>query len=186
MITRCTASPDDFVLDVGSGASTLIPALLMRGHRNVAAVDISPEALRAARRRLRAADRSRVTWIVDDVLRPERLRTLASRVGIWHDRALLHFLTSDSDRDDYLKTLRELVVADGFVVIATFALEGVDRCSGLPVRRYNAEMISDFLGEEFELLHASEYLYVTPGGEPRPYVYTLFRRNTRAAAVPGE
>jgi SAM-dependent methyltransferase len=163
-------------MDVGSGTSTLIAALISRGCLNVAAVDISASALQKARNRLAPDQARRVVWVVDDVLSPKGLDAFEARVKVWHDRALLHFLIHDGDRRCYRKTMRRVLAGDGFVIIAAFSLDGVDRCSGLPVRRYDAAAIGDFLGPEFELQHTFHCVYRTPAGDPRPYVYTLSRR----------
>ncbi|MDX1740309.1 MAG: SAM-dependent methyltransferase, partial [Rhodothermales bacterium] len=101
---------------------------------------------------------------------------LRGGVEVWHDRALFHFLTEEADQRRYVDTLGHLVVEGGCVIIAAFSLQGVDRCSGLPVRRYSASLLSDTLGPDFSMTHSFDCLYVTPGGEPRPYIYTLFRR----------
>ncbi len=178
MIERTGAPATARLLDVGSGASTLVPSLLDRGFEEIVATDISSRALEMARNRLEEGDVGRVTWVVDDVLRPGPLLRLAGQVDVWHDRALFHFLIVDEERDLYLRTLRRLVRAGGSVIIAAFSLVGVDRCSGLPVRRYDEEAIGEALGAEFHLMHSFDWLYVTPGGEHRPYVYTFFRKGS--------
>ncbi len=176
MLERCAPDSDDLILDIGSGTSTLIPQLLDRGHVNVVAADISDRALSKARDLLGTEKASIVNWVVDDVLQPTALSRLANQVNVWHDRAVFHFLTDESDRQRYLSTLLRLLTPGGYIVIATFSLNGVDRCSGLPVRKYSAESIAEFLGAGFSLLHSFECTYSTPSGEARPYVYTLFRR----------
>ncbi len=64
----------------------------------------------------------------------------------------------------------------GWVVIGAFSLAGAERCSGLPVRRYSARMLSDLLGEEFHLEESLDYLYRQPGGDFRLYIYARFRK----------
>ncbi len=182
MIDRAAPDAGALILDVGSGASTLVPALLARGYEEVVAVDISEHALRHARSRLPAERERQVTWVVDDVLEPQKLDFLRRRVDVWHDRALFHFLTDAFDRQRYVDTLRDLVVGGGHVIIAAFSLRGADRCSGLPVQRYSADLLSEALGTDFELRHSFECTYVMPGGDERPYVYTLFRRSAAAAS----
>ena len=178
MIDRCSPGRDHLLLDVGSGASTLITALVARGYRNLLAVDISPVALREARDRLTNNDSRFVQWVVDDILDPIHLDAFEHEVQVWHDRAMFHFLTEEDERAKYLNALKRLVADGGHVIIAAFSLKGVDRCSGLPVRRYDADLIEEFLGPGFDLVQSFEHLYVTPGGENRPYVYTLFRRRS--------
>jgi EEF1A lysine methyltransferase 2 len=180
LVERSGVAPWEPILDVGSGASTFVEHLVDRGYRRIIASDISSVALRVLRERLgtRAAS---VELIVDDVTRPDRLRALRG-IALWHDRAVLHFLLEDAARAAYVETLRTVLRPGGWVVLATFALDGATHCSGLPVRRYDASMLGQLLGEEFELCETFHHVYVNRRGEPRPYVYTLFRR---PPAAPG-
>ncbi len=174
MIVKSGIGRDAAILDVGSGASTLVGRLVQEGFEHVSVVDISAVAIGKARTRL--GDRARaVRWIVDDITRPRKPLD-EGEVDLWHDRAVLHFLLSDAERAAYRETLMRLVRIGGYVVIAVFSLQGVTRCSGLDVRRYSEDTLSDFLGTSFELVDAFDQLYVTPSGENRPYVYSLFRR----------
>ena len=174
LIARCGLGADDVLLDVGSGASSLIDRLLGEGHQHVVAADISPVALSMLRDRL--GDRaSSVRFIIDDIGHPTELATLED-VALWHDRAALHFLTDDRDRARYAETVRAVVRRGGFVILAAFALDGAERCSGLPVHRYDAVALADLLGPDFTLLEAVDHTYVNPFGDPRPYVYARFGR----------
>ncbi|MDQ7053285.1 MAG: methyltransferase domain-containing protein [candidate division KSB1 bacterium] len=175
LIRRCGLGKDDLILDIGTGASTLIDRLLDDGHRNIIASDISEKALQALKHRLGPERASRVTWIVDDVTRPQHLCHLRD-VCLWHDRAVLHFLTEEPHRQAYLNTLRAVLKVEGFAVIAAFHLTGADKCSGLPVRKYDETLLAEFLGEDFLLEDHFQYTYHTPLGSPRPYIYTRFRR----------
>ncbi len=116
-----------------------------------------------------------VKWIVDDITNPEYL-TEPGIIDLWHDRTVLHFLTEENQKDGYLSTLKGLVKVGGYVIIAVFSLEGAKKCSGLDVVNYDHTMISQFLGDNFELMEHFPYLYIQPSGGERPYVYTLFRR----------
>ncbi len=162
-------------LDAGAGATTLIDHLLHRGYTDLVVVDISEVALRQLRDRLNGTQASCIEWIVGDLTHPGIFDDIEP-VDLWHDRAVLHFLTEQEDRAAYIHSLRSILKPGGYVVIAAFSLEGADRCSGLEVRNYDERMIADLLGEEFTLIDHFDYLYRTPGGDSRPYVYTLFRR----------
>lgn len=177
LIERCVLSADDCILDVGGGASTLVDCLLDRGFRNIVVADLSEEALACAQRRLGETRARGVRWIVDDVTAPQAL-TEFSDVRLWHDRAVLHFLTEPHQRKAYKDLLARLVAVQGYVIIAAFSLNGAPKCSGLPVFRYSAEMLEEYLGEPFRLLEAFEHVYHQPSGAPRPFVYTLFQRHS--------
>jgi SAM-dependent methyltransferase len=174
LIARCGLGADDVLLDVGSGASSLIDRLLDQGYRNLVAADISPVALSMLRERL-GERASSVRFIVDDIGRPTELGTLPD-VALWHDRAALHFLTEESARARYAETVRAVVRAGGFVILAAFAIDGAERCSGLPVHRFDALGLGELLGPDFALHESIDHTYVNPFGDPRPYVYTRFQR----------
>ena len=98
------------------------------------------------------------------------------QVSLWHDRAVLHFLTAESQWRGYAANLRAAVRPGGHAILATFAPDGAEMCNGLPVRRYDSGMLADLAGPAFELVRAVDYTYHQPWGDPRPYVYALFRR----------
>ncbi len=175
LISRSGIAKDDTILDIGCGASTLIDHLLAAGYTNITAADISKAAIEKLKERLGQANASRVTWIADNVANPSALHKL-SDIALWHDRAVLHFLTAEQDRRQYLSVLRQVVKTGGFVMIAAFSLAGAKKCSGLRIRNYDEKMLAEFLGSEFKLLEHFDYLYVMPSGDERPYVYTLFQR----------
>lgn len=174
LFDKCKLDKNELILDVGSGASLFVDNLINRGYRNIVATDISKTALEKLKGRL-GKNASLVKWIVDDLTQPKHLQELKN-VAVWHDRAVLHFLTKESERKTYLSTLLRAVKKGGYVIIAAFSLQGACKCSGLDVRRYDQNMLKKFLGDEFKLLQHFNYLYHMPSGNVRPYVYTLFQR----------
>ncbi|TNF22975.1 MAG: class I SAM-dependent methyltransferase [Deltaproteobacteria bacterium] len=155
------------VIDVGGGASTLVDDLLDRGFRDVTVLDLASTALDASRARLgeRAAS---VTWRVDNVLTAD---FEPARYDVWHDRAVFHFLTDPADRDRYVAQVLKAVKPGGHVILATFALDGPDRCSGLPVARYDADGIHAAFGPRFEKLGSLAETHNTPAGKPQAFTW---------------
>jgi SAM-dependent methyltransferase len=147
------------VIDVGGGASTLVDHLLAAGFEDVSVLDVSDVALQVGRSRI-GAPAARVAWLREDVLawRPER------RFGLWHDRAVFHFLTEARDRETYLETMWSAIKPGGGLVMATFADDGPEQCSGLPVRRYPAEELVALLGPRFAMAESRREFHMTPGG----------------------
>jgi SAM-dependent methyltransferase len=174
-IENCGIPKDSNILDVGSGASTLIANLLDLGYHNLYAVDISDVALEKAKTLLAKELAAQVHWIVDDITHPVHVLKLQN-VRVWHDRAVLHFLVEEQPRQTYHSLLQEIVAPGGFVIMAAFALDGATRCSGLPVQRYSKKSIQEFLGDRFKLLESLNYIYEMPSGDLRPYVYTRFQK----------
>ena len=162
---------DADIIDVGGGASRLVDSLLERGFHRLAVLDLSANALKEAKKRLgRSADG--IDWIAADVTtwQPSRLYDL------WHDRAAFHFLTEAADRDAYVARLKKAVRAGGNVIIATFAPDGPERCSGLPIVRYDPEAVAAALGPEFELIDSRRHDHVTPGGNMQRFQFSRFLR----------
>ncbi len=174
-IAECGLDKNAVILDVGSGATTLIDNLIQQGYKNIIATDISTIALEKSKSRLSKENSEFVKWIVDDITNPQNLDNTL-KVDLWHDRTVLHFLTKEKQQDGYLAALKRVVKKGGFVIIAVFSLEGAKKCSGLDVVNYDHKMISEFLGNDFELIKYLDHLYINPSGGERPYVYTLFRR----------
>ncbi|MEW6144078.1 MAG: class I SAM-dependent methyltransferase [Thermodesulfobacteriota bacterium] len=175
LISKCRIGKDDPILDVGAGASTLIDYLLDQGYSNITVLDISETALEKLKERLGEEKSRRVRWIVDDITEPAQMAELRD-VALWHDRALLHFLLGEKEREMYLTVLNRSVRIGGYVIIAAFSLTGARKCSGLDVMNYDQRILSDFLGKDYCLIEYFDYLYYTPSGQERPYIYTLFRR----------
>lgn len=164
--------PSATIIDVGGGASTLPEDLLARGYRHIDVLDISQEALRVGRERLgeRAGD---LRWIVGDVT-TEAL--VPGRYDLWHDRAVFHFLTDAADRARYVAQVQRSLKPGGWIVMATFGVRGPEKCSGLPVQRYDEDSLTATLGEDFERLRFIEESHTTPWGSEQAFVYGLFRR----------
>jgi SAM-dependent methyltransferase len=163
------ASP---IIDVGGGASRLVDRLLEKGFRNLTVLDLSESALNASRARI-GPDSDRVTWVPADVTRWETEETFA----LWHDRAAFHFLTEAQDRAAYISRLHRFVRRGGYAIIATFAPDGPERCSGLPILRYDSASLAAAIGEAFTLVSTEPDAHVTPWGSEQRFQFSVFRRS---------
>ena len=157
----------------GAGTSRLVDELLARGARLVLN-DISDEALRKLRARVGEREPQPV-WLHHDIAQP--LPAGLPACNVWIDRAVLHFLLEESAIDGYFRNLRSSLRPGGHVLLAEFAVGGAPKCAGLEVHRYTVAEMAERLGAGFELVQANDYTFVNPAGDPRPYVYALFRRN---------
>ena len=160
------------ILDVGSGASTLVDQLLLRGYRNLALLDVSTKALLLTRQRL-GGKASDVAWHHGDVTR----YSLPKQYSLWHDRAAFHFLVDPSDRRAYVTSLRQGLRPQGHLILATFAVGGPTRCSGLDVAQYDTQKITTELGQDFRLIESLEELHQTPAGVEQLFSYFWFTRD---------
>jgi SAM-dependent methyltransferase len=159
LIAAAGAAHDSAIIDIGGGASRLVDALLDAGYTDVTVLDVSDAALVAAKARLGGAA-ARATWIVSDVTawKPPR------RYDLWHDRAA------------YVACLTQALRPGGHAIIATFAPDGPQRCSGLPVVRYDGASLGQTLGSSFTLVEARRHDHPTPMGSTQRFQFSLFRR----------
>jgi hypothetical protein len=158
------------VIDVGGGASLLVDRLVARGYTDLAVLDVSSTALEIARRRL--GDTAPVRWLHEDLLSWQSER----RYALWHDRGVFHFLTDAAERAKYLTIMRQTLGDSGALIIATFASDGPERCSGLPVERYHAVDLERLL-DGFTIVESSREEHVTPGGTVQPFTWIAATRD---------
>ncbi len=169
-IAEVCPDKDTPIIDVGAGASLLCDRLLDRGYRHISLLDIAPGALAHTRKRLgERADT--VTWYTGDLLSFKATRPF----GLWHDRAVLHFLRDVNDRRRYVDVLRDSLQPGGYALIATFAVGGPTRCSGLDIVQYDCPSLQALLGDDFECIRESREQHQTPGGSEQLFQYCLFR-----------
>lgn len=160
------------IIDVGGGASVLVGDLLAEGYRDLTVLDLSGSALSAARKRL-GGQAEQVRWIEADITSVELPK---ARYDIWHDRAVFHFLTMQKERDAYVSRVFNSVKPGGHVIISTFAEDGPEQCSGLPVMRYRADDLHDEFGDAFTLVKHQKEAHQTPAGKVQQFVYCYCRR----------
>ncbi len=160
------------IVDVGAGASLLVDRLVELGYR-VTALDLSGRALETARRRL-GSRAAAVTFVEGDVTTAP---LPASAFTLWHDRAVLHFLTQPEEQRAYVRQLERCLEPGGRAVIATFGPDGPQRCSGLDVVRYSPETLGELLGPAFTLLAARREAHLTPAGATQRFQYSLWGLN---------
>ncbi len=184
------------VLDVGGGRSTLVDDLLAQNYCDISVLDVSADALAQSRDRIAAARgadiAASVHWIESDILGAD---LPMARFGLWHDRAVFHFLVDDSEQDAYVALVERSLRPGGIAIVATFANDGPDACSGLPVQRYDAAALAarfgaGLAGAGFERLADARELHATPTGTTQAFTYVVLRRlpsptQLRAAHAPG-
>ena len=172
LVKATGAGLDAAIIDVGGGASTLVDDLLALGYTNLTVLDLSAAALAAARKRL-GGKASAVRWIEADIT---KANLPDHQFDIWHDRAVFHFLTSPEERAAYVQAVFRAVKPGGHVIVATFAEDGPNQCSGLPVMRYRPDELHAEFGEAFSLLRHEKEAHHTPSGTVQQFVYCYCRR----------
>lgn len=160
------------IIDVGGGASTLVDDLLDRGFEHITLLDVSQKAISLAKKRLGSHAHS-ITWLDSDI---RKVKLPHHFYEVWHDRAVFHFLTSPEDRKAYLDTVKDTLKPGGHLIIATFAIDGPQRCSGLEVVRYNSNTLQAEFGDGFELIDTIDELHKTPFETEQKFTYCYFRK----------
>lgn len=170
LIHRTGLGKEAAIIDVGGGAAILVDELVREGYRDLTVLDLSAAALAVAKLRL---ETDAVHWLEGDITRVE---LPVKRFDIWHDRAVFHFLTDSSDRIAYVEQVMRAVRPGGHVIIATFAEDGPEKCSGLPVMRYRPESLHAEFGDAFLLLDYTNEAHHTPSGKVQQFVYCYCRK----------
>jgi ubiquinone/menaquinone biosynthesis C-methylase UbiE len=164
------------VADVGGGASLLVDALLAEPAppHKLSVIDISGAALTAARARLGTTNAARVQWIEGSALVPQ---LAPDSVDIWHDRAVLHFMTTKADTDAYVCEAAAAVRVGGYVVASAFDEDGGPmKCSGLPVQRYTPARFAETFAPHFALAETRTLLHPTPFNTTQKFLMAILRR----------
>lgn len=170
LLQKIGSTPKDVLIDVGCGASTLVDALIDSGHRDITLLDISPSALEIVKKRL-GATADLPVYCVGDVC------TFSSDkyFDVWHDRAVFHFLQKEEEQEEYLQTLHRSLSPEGHAIIGTFAVEGPESCSALPVRQYNEERMKTLVQNRFDILEVIAETHITPSGSEQHYCFFILK-----------
>ncbi len=154
-------------VDIGGGASRFAPLLVQQGVSDVLVLDLSAAAL--ARHQAVPGVRTQVADVT--AWTPDR------HYDLWHDRAAFHFLTDPADRAAYKQALLRALPVGGHAIIATFDLDGPERCSNLPVQRYSTDdLLVELDPRRFVRVDHRREAHRTPAGKVQHFQYSLLRR----------
>jgi len=159
------------IIDVGGGNSNLIAELQKRNFNNLSLLDISENALRRSREKLKV-NGDKIDWIASDILDFEP----KLKYNIWHDRATFHFLTNDDDIQKYIDILNSSVEKEGYFILATFSETGPPKCSGLEIKQYSGNKLENLFGKYFKIIKSFAQVHQTPFGTEQNFIYNLFQR----------
>lgn len=159
------------IIDVGGGDSFLVDNLLKQGYTNITILDISEKALQRAKQRL-GEDANKITWIVSDILdfKPP------NKYDLWHDRAALHFLTSENEIKKYIQTLEDAIEDDGKVIIGAFSEDGPTKCSGINIKQYSIENLKEIFSDNFSFIEGEYIDHQTPSGSIQNFTFCKFQK----------
>ena len=169
LIRSTNVVSNEAIIDVGGGTSVLVDNLGKEYYTNLTVLDISENAIASAKKRLGNSSKS-IEWIVSDITQFDT----AQKFSLWHDRALFHFLTDQSDRQIYVKALKNAIRPEGHLIIATFAIGGPKKCSGLEIVQYDSEKMIAELGDNFKLIEERKEVHITPANKEQEFIFFRF------------
>jgi len=157
------------ILDVGAGDSHFVDALLGKGYSNIYVLDISEAALEKARLRLGEKAKS-IHWIVSDITeyQPDTF------FDLWHDRAAFHFLTTEESIEKYISLAERCIRPGGYLILGTFSEQGPSQCSGLEIKKYNEDSMSQRFEKSFKRIKCIREDHVTPFDTTQNFLFCSF------------
>ncbi len=162
------------IIDIGGGVSVLVDHLYKKGFTNLAVLDISENALVSAKNRL--GDLAKyIEWYEADITQFKA----PQQFSLWHDRAVFHFLTNQTDRKRYINALKYALKSNGHLIIAAFAIGGPEKCSGLEVVQYDSKKLTAEFGADFELVEEINEVHITPANKEQKFTYFRFIRTLK-------
>jgi ubiquinone/menaquinone biosynthesis C-methylase UbiE len=159
------------IIDIGGGDSNFVDVLIDQGYTDITVLDISSNAIERAKKRL-GVKSARVKWVVSDITQfnPER------KYDFWHDRAAFHFLVSNELADKYVQISKRGVKENGYLILGTFSEKGPDKCSGLEVKKYSQESMSNKFVDGFKRVKCIEEEHNTPFHTTQSFLFCSFQR----------
>lgn len=159
------------IIDIGGGDSKLVDFLLEFGYNNITVLDISEKAIERAKLRL-GTKAFNVKWIITDI----NDFSPSEKYDYWHDRATFHFLTTEKEIEHYYSISTIALQKEGIMTIGTFSEKGPDKCSGLPVKKYNEDTLSNILDQGFSKLKCVEEIHITPHNNLQSFIFCNFKK----------
>jgi 2-polyprenyl-3-methyl-5-hydroxy-6-metoxy-1,4-benzoquinol methylase len=171
LIAQAAADLNAVIIDIGGGEATLVDDLIERGYQHLSILDISQAAIDTTKQRLGSVA-DQINWLVDDIT---TANLPPQQYDVWHDRAVFHFLTLPAQRAAYVRQVLHAVKPGGQIIMATFGVDGPEKCSGLEIVRYSSASLQAEFGDQFQLLETSTELHKTPFQTTQQFIYCHFR-----------
>lgn len=175
LINQYASSKENKIIDIGCGESFLVDSLIDQGYKNLTLLDLCSKALQNVQERLKDAIPVPLN-IIGDVLNVE---LESNKYDIWHDRACFHFLIKEEDIQKYLEKALHALSDKGKVILSTFAIDGPERCSNLPVHRHDQESIKKIFGKHFLIDLSLLENHLTPRGKLQSFNFFVLKKKNK-------
>lgn len=159
------------IIDVGGGDSFFVDHLLDLGYQDITVLDISEKAITKAKQRLGRKSAS-IKWIIADAAEFHP----TDQYDFWHDRAAFHFLTNENEIENYLDTIRTHLKETGYLVIGTFSEQGPEKCSGINIKQYSENTMTNRLMDFFKKIKCITIDHKTPFDTIQNFIFCSFKR----------
>lgn len=171
LIDELNLSESSKIIEVGAGDSFLSDYLLERGFSEITVLDISEKALNTIKKRL-GNRTNEITFLAQDIL------TFSgnNKFNLWHDRAVFHFLTNETEIEKYVENASNSLVSGGYFIISTFSANGPDSCSDLNVQQYSEKELTETFENNFRKIKCFTENHTTPSKESQSFTYCVFQR----------
>lgn len=169
-ISELNVPKDAAIIDVGGGDSYLVDSLLAAGFTDITILDISEAAINKSKQRL-GKKAEKINWLVSDI----NDLVAYKKFDCWHDRAAFHFLTTAEQIEKYLSVAQKHISKDGRMIIGTFSTSGPEKCSGLPIKQYNEQSLSEVLKKWFEKIKCITTDHITPFNTIQNFLFCSFK-----------
>lgn len=171
LIEEVRPTKETQIIEIGCGDSYLGDFLLENGFSNITLLDISEKALEAIKLRLQDKSGS-IRFLAKDITG----YSSPNSYDIWHDRAVFHFLTKESDIKKYVQNASESIKTGGYLIIGTFSNEGPKMCSDLQVQQYSEKELVLRFQNDFDLVRGFTENHTTPSGSIQNFLFCIFRK----------
>ncbi len=159
------------IIDIGGGDSFFVDHLIDKGFQDITVLDISQAAIERAKQRL--GDKAeKVKWIIADAAKFQP----TEQYDFWHDRAAFHFLTDEQEISSYLETAQRNIKSTVVLVIGTFSEKGPTKCSGIEIKQYSENSMTERLKNIFEKIKCIIVDHKTPFDTIQNFVFCSFKK----------
>jgi 2-polyprenyl-3-methyl-5-hydroxy-6-metoxy-1,4-benzoquinol methylase len=159
------------IIEVGSGDSFLGDHLLKAGFMNITLLDISEKALDTIKKRL-PENSAKIKFIAGDVTSFNS----SDNYDLWHDRAVFHFLTDEKDIQNYVLNVSQKLESGGYLIMGTFSNNGPDMCSGLNVKQYSENQLTEIFNSGFKKIECFTEDHLTPSGSQQNFLFCVYQK----------
>lgn len=159
------------IIDIGGGESLFVDYLLDLGYQDITVLDISEKAIEKARKRL-GERANHVKWIISDATDFKSVE----KYDLWHDRAAFHFLTENKEIEKYIELAKSRIKPTGYLVIGIFSKQGPEKCSGIRIKQYSQQSMTNRLKNFFKKVKCITVDHKTPFDTIQNFIFCSFIR----------